>query len=93
MRYDAPFLVKRFAPMMGRPDSKRRVTVAYQAYTVADAVKEAAYERRRHQLQSRLGPASFWIERRGQKAVLPKQRSVCPSGVQGRVLRPGRGSR
>lgn len=66
MRYDAPFLVKRLAPMMGRPDSPKHVTVAHQAYTLKAAIEFARLQ---------LGPSPWrqagpcWIERRGQSAV------------------------
>ena len=66
MRYDAPFIVKRYAPMIGRPDSPKRVTVAHQAYTL-----DAALTFARLQLSEtpwRLsGPC--WIEKRGQSAM------------------------
>jgi hypothetical protein len=69
MRYDAPFLVKRWAPIMGRPDGPRRISVVYQAYTLETAMHEATYENDRHRRQLvRLGPAAHWIERRGAPA-------------------------
>ena len=67
MRHDAPFLVKRYAPIIGRPDGPRRVAVEHQAYTL-----EAALEWARscwHAGQP-LGPR--WIERRGQPAVVKR---------------------
>ena len=71
MRNDAPYLVKRYAPMMGRPESPRRIAVAFNAYTLESALKEARYERDRVAAQPRLQPASFWIERRGAVATRP----------------------
>lgn len=66
MRHDAPFLVMRRAPMIGRPESKARVTVAHQAYRLADALELATFynrNARRHGLRDR-----YWIEGRGQSA-------------------------
>lgn len=69
MRHDAPFLVKRYAPMIGRPESARRITVAFQAYRLLDAhdwirgellhISRAPWARR----------SAFWIERRGAPAT------------------------
>lgn len=75
MRYDAPFLVKRYAPMIGRPDSPRRITVAHQEYTLNNAIVSARgeldfaarYPWRRH--------GGVWVERRGQSALL-KSRGI-----------------
>jgi hypothetical protein len=66
MRHDAPFLVKRYAPMIGRPDSVRRVTVGHQAYTL-----EAALEFARLNLSATPWRAAgpVWIERRGRPAT------------------------
>lgn len=65
MRHDAPYLVKRYAPMMGRPDSPKRITVAHQAYTLDAALTFARMEQSAHPWRVR---APHWIERRGQKA-------------------------
>jgi hypothetical protein len=62
MRCDAPFVVKHLAPIMDRPDRPRRASVAYQAYSVADALHWA-----RPGSPAR-GPV--WIERRGAPATL-----------------------
>jgi hypothetical protein len=68
MRHDAPFLVKRFAPMIGRPESKRRITVAYQAYRLADAIEWARGEQEHAERCSWVRRPALWIERRGQSA-------------------------
>jgi len=77
MRHDSPYLVKRWAPTFGRPAEPRRVTVAYQEYSIAAAVTHA---RSALQASRRLGSyqseafghnlAAYWIERRGQPATL-----------------------
>jgi hypothetical protein len=74
MRHDAPFIVKRYAPMIGRPMTARRVTVAYQAYTLDAAL---AFARNERDVVTRLAaqcdwlrPATLWIEQRGQTAAL-----------------------
>jgi hypothetical protein len=64
VRYDAPFLVKRFAPLLGRPSSRRRTSVAHQAYRLADALEWAQHERRRVR-----DGVWLWIERRQQPAT------------------------
>jgi hypothetical protein len=69
MRYDAPFLVKRYAPIFGHPNSARRVTVAYQEYRLTDAIEWARYTNERASNQPRFGPTACWIERRGQPAT------------------------
>jgi hypothetical protein len=66
MRHDAPFLVKRFAPMIGRPNSPRRITVAHQAYTLDAALSFARLNLSPHAWKQQ-GPV--WIERRGQSAT------------------------
>jgi hypothetical protein len=67
MRYDSPFVVKRLAPMMGRPNSPRRIVVAQQAYTLDEALQEAKNER---QPRPPFWPGyPCWIERRGQPAT------------------------
>jgi hypothetical protein len=68
MRHDAPFLVKRLAPMMGRRDGPRRVTVAFNAYTIQSALVAAGED----QARAARFPhwrESFWIERRDQPAT------------------------
>jgi hypothetical protein len=67
MRHDAPFLVKRYAPMIGRPDGPKRVTMAFQTYALAEAQRWADTERQR------AWRAVFWIERRGQSATRPRK--------------------
>lgn len=48
MRHDAPFVVKRIGPMIGRPESARRIAVEHNAYTLAEALEYAtAHVRRR----------------------------------------------
>jgi hypothetical protein len=87
MRYDAPILVKRLAPMVGRPTSPRRQAVAYQALSLADAERYLR-ELRQHDAywrQQALGPTSYardevtwrdrralWIEKRGQPATVKR---------------------
>jgi len=60
VRTDAPFLVKRYAPMMGRPESRRRVVVDYQAYSLEEALHHC-----RHLIWNK---GARWVERRGQPA-------------------------
>jgi hypothetical protein len=62
MRHDAQYLVKRFAPTMGRPEMGRRVSVACNAYTLDEALAAIPQLRR-------FGAVAFWIERRGQPAT------------------------
>lgn len=74
MKHDAPFLVKRYAPMIGRPDSPRRITIAYQAYTVGAALAWCRQERSYRELEGGTGvwwhrQAVLYIERRGQPAT------------------------
>lgn len=77
MRHDAPYLVKRYAPMIGWPASAKRVTVAFQAYSLAAAQQWARIERLRALDVWSARRAVFWIERRGQPATRPKrQRAV-----------------
>lgn len=47
MRSDQPFIVKRLAPMIGRPDSPRRVTVQGGAYGMGEALELAREPARR----------------------------------------------
>lgn len=75
MRHDAPFLVKRYAPMIGRPDSKRRVTVAHQDYRLADALRSAREELAFAARYPWPRHAGAWIERRGQAATHGSQRA------------------
>ncbi len=52
MKHQAPFLVKRLAPMIGRPESARRITVAYRASTLEAAITAARdFARRRLALE------------------------------------------
>jgi hypothetical protein len=69
MRHDAPFVVKRLAPMIGRPDSRRRITVAYQAYRLRDALDWIRGELASLALHPQRRRSAFWIERRGAKAT------------------------
>lgn len=65
MRYGAAFIVKRFAPMIGRPESPRRITVAHQTYTLVYALEFTAGDR-----WSGVKPKGpLWIEKRGQPAT------------------------
>lgn len=79
MRHDAPFLVMRLAPPMGRSHLPRRVSVAHQAYSLAAALDVARDEQRLsgHVLNAadlwRLRSV-FWIERRGASARQPTRR-------------------
>jgi hypothetical protein len=73
VRHDALFLVKRWASLIGRPDSSRRLTVAYQAYTLATAQRWAADERQRALDVWSRRRAVLWIERRGQPATRPRK--------------------
>lgn len=70
-RHDAPLLVKRLAPPIGCPHLPPRVTVAYQAYSQAEALKWAT-----HQAESIAAARALygvrvflWIERRGRPAT------------------------
>jgi len=47
MRHDAPYVVKRLAPMIGRPESPRRIRVEHAAYTMAEAIDAARGPARR----------------------------------------------
>lgn len=67
MRHDAPFLVKRFAPMIGRPSSARRVSVYHNAFRLEWAMETAVYAAVR---DAKRGIRSlYWIERREQPAT------------------------
>ena len=66
MRPDAVYLVKRYTQILGvgdgqEPQTHRRVTLAQEADTVAEALHWAASAPHDH-------PGSLWIERRGQPA-------------------------
>lgn len=67
-RDNAPFLVKRLAPMIGAAwEAPRRVTTAVHAYTLDEAMATA-----RHRMRNTtfLGwHKVYWIERRGQPAT------------------------
>lgn len=41
MKHQAPFVVKRLAPMIGRPEGARRIAVAYFANTLPEALDAA----------------------------------------------------
>ena len=69
MRHDAPYLVKRYAPMIGHPLGRPRVTVAFQTYTLASAVSWVYGEREHAAKCGWARPATLWIERRGQSAA------------------------
>lgn len=47
MRHDAPFVVKRFAPPIGRPNAQRRVVLEHNAYSMAEALDAARGPARR----------------------------------------------
>jgi hypothetical protein len=47
MRFDAPFVVKRLAPTIGRPGVGRRITIAHRAYSLAEALDYAREPARR----------------------------------------------
>jgi hypothetical protein len=73
MRHDAPFLVKRYAPMIGRPDSPKLVTIAFQGYSFDEVHRWAVAARQRALDVWSTRQAVFWIERRGQPATRPKR--------------------
>lgn len=53
-------LVRRYAPMVGGIGDGKRVTVAYRAFNLEEAIIRARFERARGGL--------VWIERRGHAA-------------------------
>lgn len=59
---EAPILVKRRGPMIGRPDSTPRIDTKYYAVSVAEAL---AWIR---STGSMYPSSAFWIERRGARA-------------------------
>lgn len=66
MTHDAPFVVKRIAPPIGRPDERRRIAVHHGAYTLADALENARNVARRRATLKELaakggGPAPLWL--------------------------------
>ena len=61
MKDGATFLVMSYRPMIGRPESARRVRVAYRGYTLADALDGA-------QRWGRFSRGQQWIVRVGQPA-------------------------
>lgn len=67
MRYDAPFIIMRLAPTIGRPHAPRRITVQARAYTLEDAMTSAdGPARRRRALQAmftREGDSYAWISK------------------------------
>jgi hypothetical protein len=70
MRYDAPYLVKRYGPMIGRPESARRISTAAQEYSVFEALSAAAdLTMTSPRPSSRASRSAFWIEKRGQPAT------------------------
>jgi hypothetical protein len=84
MRHDAPFIVKRRAPMIGRPDSTPRITVAYQAYQLEAALDWCRRDVETHnRYVTRFGVeantwsrcSALWIEHRGQPATRKGARS------------------
>jgi hypothetical protein len=38
-RHDAPYLLMRYGPPIGRPDHPPRIAVAYQAYSLEEALQ------------------------------------------------------
>lgn len=68
MRHGARVLVMAFAPMIGRPGSARRVRIAYNAYSLEEAL---AYVDRDHRLRG-----AVWIQRRDETAHLHRRRSA-----------------
>jgi len=64
MKHDAPFIVKRFQPdRRYGPGSRQRVSAAFFAYTLDDALIVAAFRRIRNPW------VLFWIEKRGEPAT------------------------
>lgn len=71
-RYDAPILVMRWAPMMGRgPEAPRRVAVHSQHYALQYAKDHAARLLR----DSKGKPVAYWIARRGTRTHDTTQRT------------------
>lgn len=60
----APFLVKRYAPMIGRPDSPKRITTAFYAYALDHAIAWAKLS----------GYGRVWIEARRAPASRRRRR-------------------
>lgn len=65
MKTGARYRVMRFAPIIGRPGTARRVTVAFQAFTFAEAF---AYARHSHYR------GALWIQHRDETAHRFRQR-------------------
>ena len=81
MNYDARYVVRRLAPVIGRPESARRQTIAGWRFQSAHALDLA----RRELVSTRapgsalarsfgVGRAAYWIEARGASAVCPAGR-------------------
>jgi hypothetical protein len=73
MRYDTPFVVKRWAPPIGRLASPRRLTVAYQAYTLTEALEWCAQAQNQALRYEYFRPAALFIEHRGARAAFPRR--------------------
>jgi hypothetical protein len=85
MRLGTKFVLKRYAPILGS-SGPRRVTVAWHAYTVADALEIA-------RLQIKINRAirgSLWIESRDARAHRPVPRSARGRGERRRAGSPPR---
>lgn len=69
--FQYPYVVMRRAPMIGRPESKARISVACRRNSLVEAISDAvAY---RGMYRSYKTPAQFWIIRNGKHAHLPKR--------------------
>jgi hypothetical protein len=51
MRFDAPFVVKRYSPPIGRANAPRRVTIEARAYSLDEAMQ---YARRNREMFARI---------------------------------------
>jgi len=61
-----PFLVMRLAPMIGRPASRRRVSVYHSAARLEWALEAAVYESGRDRARGIC--SAYWIQHRDQPA-------------------------
>ena len=66
MKYLAGYIVKRYAPPIGRPDKPPRISLAYWAWSLPEAITTASQERQRLIAK---GPALVWVENKGQPAT------------------------
>lgn len=67
MRPENRIFVMRWAPLIGAPTSRRRVTVCHRAATLERALWVATYELGRD--RSRAIPSSYWIVTAGMPAT------------------------